>query len=349
MHLFTFSSERVPQDHKQIIFVFGLLCGILLLIATEVFWRNRDARATYIDSYARWSWVRDQIEKSDYPRRTAILGASRILFGLSIETFVKRIPNVPFSQLAVAAKGPLATLRSLAFDSNFNGVILISFDPENLLPPRENDQQDYVDYYNSQWSLDKQANLNIGGLLQPYLVSRHSSFGINQIVRELINRSELPNSPLYLSLRANRQYEPDFSLTDPIKQQNNRITDLVRRHDYLQTIIDDSWPTAIRNLKEPIDVIQKRGGCVVLIRMPINGRWLEQDQRVFAGPKFWDNVLDELNVVGVHYNDIPEIESYPLPDAQHIDVRQQQKFTNALIDELLDLGVYDLNSSCSQN
>jgi hypothetical protein len=341
-----FSFDRAPARHAIVGVAVAAVVGVLAFASVEVYWRHVGARPTHVDGPARWAQVRESVESSDHPRRTVIMGASRILFAFSLDTFAERYRDVPIAQLAVPAKGPLATLEDFAYETDFSGVVLFDFDPENLLPPREADQADFVDFYRSRWSWDQQLNFRIANLLEPVLISRQYAYGVNQLVRDFLRSGTLPNGPLYLRIRADRVHQADFELTDAMELQNNRFGAMARRYDELERVVDDLWDDTLRRLGAAISAIHRRSGCVVFIRMPIVGRSLEQDQRVFKGAKYWDDVLDELNVHGVHYGQIAGVSEFPLPDAQHIDARDQPRFTNALLDELDELGIYDQGGSC---
>lgn len=343
---FTFSFDRVPQDQTAAPVLAALALGLALLAAVELFWRSAGASASYIESYARWARERDRIESADGPRRTAVLGASRILFNLSLETFAARRPEVPIAQLAVAAKGPIAALESLAEDSEFNGVVLFDFNPETLLPPREQEQADYVDYYRSRWSLDQQANFLIANAAEPWLVTRHSYYGLKHLAETLLAQRRLPEVPLYLIVRENREHDADFSVADGRRMLANRMPEMARRYQELHSSLDRTWPAMLRTLASAVDRIHGRGGCVVLIRMPSAGQLLQEDERVFSGRRYWEDVLTHLSVYGVHYRAIEGVYRIPLPDGEHVDVRDQARFTRALLDELDRVGIYDPARPC---
>jgi hypothetical protein len=346
VRLSTFSFDRLPSDHPWWAFAAAASLALALLAGVELLWRKHGARASYIESQQRWAYVREQLEKSKHPRRTAILGSSRILFDTSLDTFRARYPDVPVGQLAVPATGPLATLKSFAYDSSFDGVILFSFNPENLLPPRDNEQAGYVRYYRERWNLDHKLNFKIANVFEPFLVTRHDYYGLNRVARSLLSTRALPSSPLYLSVREDRQHDAHFADTDPMAMQETRIGAVIRRHDQLMKTVDAEWPRTMRALADAVGAIHARGGCVVFLRLPITARSLEQDQRIFVRPKYWDDVLRQLGVFGVHHEQLKGVSEIPLPDAEHIDAADQMRFTNALLDELDKLGVYDPARRC---
>lgn len=290
--------------------------------------------------------MRDVIERSDHPRRTAILGSSRILFGLSLDRFAARFPGVPVAQLAIPATGPLAALKSFAYDSDFDGVVLFSFNPENLMPPREDEQAAYANYYHKRWSPDQKLNFALGNMLEPNLVSRYDYYGLNRVLRSLLDEASLPESPLYLSVRRNRQHDADFTLTDPETLRSNRVEELLERYDELARIVDRQWPKTLETVVAAVNEIHSRGGCVVFVRLPIAGVWLEQDRRVFPAPKYWDDVLSKVGAFGVRSEQLKGADDILLPDHEHLDARDQARFTDALLDELEAMGIYNTSRSC---
>lgn len=342
----TFSSDRTPQDHGAAVVLAAAILALLLFAAIELAWRLAGARPSYIESHARWAMVRQGVERVDYPRRTAIVGASRILFNLSLDTFANRHPAVPVAQLAVPAKGPLGTLEAFAFQTDFNGVILLDFDPENLLPPRENEQADYLRYYSSRWSLDQGWNLRIGSLLEPWLVTRHFNYGIDHVVRTLLTKQELPTATLYVSVRHDREHDADFSLADAEEMVRLRFGPFLARYRNVESMLDTEWPRILLRIAAAVSAIHQRGGCVVLVRMPLQGVWLERQERFFGSDAFWAQVLDAVGAYGVDLLRAAALLDLRLPDDEHLDHRDQARFTELLIDKLDALGIYNSAGSC---
>ena len=187
--------------------------------------------------------------------------------------------------------------------------------------------------------------MRIRGYFESLLVSRQAYYGINRVVRTYLADGKLP-SPLYVSIQDNRSHDADFTLTDGAKLQEIRIGPLTARHDRLAQVIDRAWPDTLDSITNAVAAIHGRGGCVVFVRMPIDGRSRSQDQRTFSRETFWVSTLEEVGVLGIHYEQIPGVGEIPLPDDEHIDFRDKDRFTNALIDELDTLGIYDTARSC---
>jgi hypothetical protein len=265
---------------------------------------------------------------------------------MSLATFAERHPNVPIAQLAIAATGPLATLKSFAFDSNYDGVVLLSLNPENLLPPRENDQLEYLDFYRSRWTLDQRMNFRIANLIEPFVITRHFNYGVDNILRRLLNDGRLPVGALYIRVSERREHDADFTLTDGMRLQEQRYPDVRARYEYLEKIVGEAWPITLGVLRDSVSAIHGRGGCVVLVRMPSGGRWLEEDRRLFGSSVYWEDVLDALGVYGVHYRDMAGVQNLPYPDGEHVDARDQVRLTTAMLDALDALGIYDETRSC---
>jgi hypothetical protein len=324
----------------------ALALALLLLAAVEAAWRLAGARPSYIESHARWAMVREGVERADHPRRTAILGTSRILFNLSLDTFAKRHPGVPVAQLAIPARGPLKTLETFAYQTDFNGVLLLDFDPESLLPPRENEQADYLSYYASRWSIDQAWNLRVASLLEPRLVTRHYNYGIDNLARTWLTKTELPTAALYLSVHENREHDADFSLVDAGEMVRLRIDPLLARYRSVESMLEVEWPRTQARVAAAVSAIHQRGGCVVLVRTPESGRWLELQERFFGTGAFWTQTVAAVGAYGVDLLQAGSLFKLPLPDGQHLDHRDQARFTELLIDRLDALGIYSGERPC---
>ena len=137
----TFSFDRIENRFGIWPIASGLILGILLLIIIEYSWHLSGATAGYVDSKPRWSWVRSRISEQ---QGVVLLGASRMHFGFSHAAFRDRYPDTPLHQLAVAGSWPYASLRDLAHDEEFLGVVLISFTPDIIMSFRRKDQEPNV-------------------------------------------------------------------------------------------------------------------------------------------------------------------------------------------------------------
>jgi hypothetical protein len=290
--------------------------------------------------------VRDGVERSDHPRRTVILGASRLLFNLSLGTFAKRHPDVPVAQLAIPAKGPLRTFETFALQSDFNGVLLLDFDPESLLPPRENEQADYLSYYDSRWSIDQAWNLRVASLLEPRLVTRHYNYSLDNLARTWLTKRVLPTAALYLRVHEDREHDADFSLADAGQMMRLRLEPLLARYRSVESMLEVEWPRTLARLAAAASAIHRRGGCVVLVRTPEGGRWLELQERFFGSGAFWTQTLDAVGAYGVDLLQAGSQSNLQLPDGQHLDHRDQARFTELLLDRLDTLGIYAGERPC---
>lgn len=348
MHSSTFSSERVPQDHGNGVVAVTLAAALSLslLAAVELGWRIGGARASYVESPARWAMLRERIERSEHPRRTAILGASRALFNLSLETFSQRHPEVPVAQLAIAARGPLATLEDFAYHSRFGGLLLLEFDPDSLLPPRDGEQAGYLAYYRTRWTIDQSWNLALAGLVEPWLVTRHANYGVNQIVRNLLARGRLPAAALYLTVRETRQHDADYALANVEWIEQNRRAELASRYRQLDSIVDKEWPRTLSRLVSAVAAVHARGGCVVLVKMPAQGAPLQYHQQAFGSASYWSHVLKAVGAYGLDLTTAIDTLGLQLADSMHLDHADQSPFTHLLLDYLDALAAFDSARAC---
>src|SRR6185295_19173605 len=87
----------------------------------------------------------DRIRNS--PRAVALLGASRIEFGVDPELLSHELGGRPVAMLAVNGRYPLAALRELADDPSFIGLAIVGVDARGMQRRHWDMQQSYFDHY----------------------------------------------------------------------------------------------------------------------------------------------------------------------------------------------------------
>ena len=112
------------------------LLAIVLAVAAcgfvEAHWRALGYRPNILDSRQLWAQQRERVDRGR-GITLALLGASRTEFGIDPKRLRERLPKYRPVMLAVDAHYPLATLRDLAEDENFRGVVLCDLDAVGYL------------------------------------------------------------------------------------------------------------------------------------------------------------------------------------------------------------------------
>src|SRR6185369_16583427 len=116
VHLFPVLTMNRQWLHA---WVAALLVCVLLAVGYEWLLRQRGYLVTVQDDADLWSMQLDRIRNS--PRAVALLGASRIEFGIDPQLLSHELGGRPVAMLAVNGRYPLAALRELADDPSFVG------------------------------------------------------------------------------------------------------------------------------------------------------------------------------------------------------------------------------------
>jgi len=83
-------------------------------------------------------------------------------------------------------------------------------------------------------------------------------------------------------------------------------------------------------LEKAITTIQKRGGEVIFIRLPVGNISWEKNEKYFPRKEYWDPILKKMNVYQINFRDYPELRQFKCPDQSHIDYRDKDDLTSKL-------------------
>ena len=101
----------------------ALLVCALLAVGYEWLLRQRGYQITVQDDADLWSMQLDRARNSS--RAVALLGASRIAFGVDPALLSQQLGGRPVAMLAVNGRYPLAALRALADDNSVIGLAML--------------------------------------------------------------------------------------------------------------------------------------------------------------------------------------------------------------------------------
>ena len=85
--------------------------------------------------------------------------------------------------------------------------------------------------------------------------------------------------------------------------------------------------------------IEARGGQVVFVRMPTSDEHWELDERYYPRAQYWDRLGSITGVATVHFADDPRTSAFSCPDTSHLDYRDAPRFTEGLLEVLVERGV----------
>lgn len=261
--------------------------------------------------------------------------------GISLDELRTQLPEIRPVQLAIDGSDPLPTLRSLAEDPGFSGLLILSITSEWLITGTGR-ANEYVDHYvNRGNNINQRLNQAIGSILQDRLVVRSATVSLKRVLTDLVQSHAIPD-PYYAPMRSDRSRPADYSLLDVETYRAERIRQTRERYEEWE----HSPPTqaefrdGVTVLADLIDAIRERGGNVALVHFPIEGELLEMSERHFPKTLFWDTMAASVSGPAVHFLDESALREFELPDASHIDARDSAAFTRELVQILGRIGFF---------
>lgn len=298
-------------------FVGGLL---LSLVAAELVLRSMGHLPSVIDDRDLWAFHRQRIDETDRSD-VVLLGGSRIQLGISLGTLSAGSGRKHITQLAIDGTSPMATLRDLAENSQFSGLVVCSLFAPAFEPVNWNAQQPWIDHYYRDFAVTSRLKRVFSGTLQRYLVLANSG------------------KPKYLTTQFDRSRSADYSQVDLTRHRQIRL-DVGQRMFQTQRASPAAWLAQARIAESYVHAIQQRGGDVVFIRLPSSAPLYQLEERCYPRREYWDCYARISRATLVHFEDIPGWRRFTCPDLSHLDRSDQIAFTESLVDVLVARGVW---------
>ncbi|MCA9246818.1 MAG: hypothetical protein KDA42_06870 [Planctomycetales bacterium] len=328
------SSDRIPGGPWRAIWITSLIIVALALASIEGAARSHGHVPSVVDDPALWSQVRQRLANAKSPA-IALLGASRIQLAVSPDELEQQLPAYRVYQLAIEGSSPIATLRELADDPRFGGIVVCAMNPSFAASRRHEEQAGYVQYYHRRWSADVLANRMVRTQLQQRLVACNPSVNLTRLAGYLMKSGDFP-PPLHVITYANRSRRADFSL-----YHANSLRPRLELEAAADTTLKEISESALEQcladaqVVEPmIRAIEQRGGAVVFVRLP-------SSQRMASEREFWRRLTAQTAAETIDFEQVPGMANLQCPDGSHIDQRDIRQFTWALAGELRHRGIVD--------
>lgn len=305
----------------------ALLVCALLAGGYEWLLRQRGYVLTVQDDADLWSMQLDRIRNNG--RAVALLGASRIEFGVDPALLSAELGGRPVAMLAINGTYPLAALRALANDDSFTGLAIVGVDSRGLQRRHWEMQQSYFDHYRHRWTLARRIHRKLLTVLQEHLVFVRSAFAATNIVERWIAGEGLPLNDRVV-VRADRAGFIDYRRPDLPGIRASRIADLARYYREEPPTDAKTWLSDLATVSTWIEKIQERGGRVLLFREPAADESLALDEANFPRDRYWDAYARRSPATMIDFRDVPEMTNFVLPDSSHIDGADVPRFTTAL-------------------
>jgi len=271
------------------------------------------------------------------PRRdnkaVVLLGASRIQLGINTQAFAKVTGTVPI-QLAINGNSPMPVLRYLAEDDGFVGTVICSVTAAGFNPDiKSKTAEAWIKAYKMNYLTPKtQAFYHrfenwLRRSLRKHLTFHSHSMNIHSMIRSVILGT--PATKSYITVHGDRSIWVDYRHHGIEEKRRQTELQYQRRHAGINLTIEE-FTSHIQRLENIVDRIQSRGGKVIFLRLPTDGKLWEVDQAKYPKKQYWDRFASYTKARTIHFKDYPELSRFALPDSSHLDYRDAIPFTDAL-------------------
>ncbi len=319
------------MTHSRWLLTWTLAIAITLggWLAFEVYSRAQGYAPTVMDSMDLWSLNRAQAAKASPELPVALLGASRIQYGLSPSVFRDEARGTMPLMLAINGRYPLAALRDLAEDENFNGIAIVGIDARGMDKRVWEMQAGYVQQYRHDWSPAREVHRRLLTHVQQEAIAARPDFAWVTLVKRWFNRAGPPYRE-YVTFERDRSGGTDYRKSDLPAIRTARVVELKRYYRDNPPPTPAEWLNDMREVVRWVEQINRRGGKVVIYREPVSGGHLEQDEANFPRVLYWDKLVTIIPALMVDFRDYPEL-NIDTPDTSHIDIKDIERHTRALV------------------
>ena len=331
------TSSSSSIRHWGVVCFFCALVAVAVCVGTELHWRSLGYEPGIIDSKLLWAEQRDQVDARGSRTPLVILGASRIEFSVDMDVLEDALPGYRPVMLAINGHYPLAVLRDLAEDEDFNGVVLCDIDARGLSAHYFDMQQPYVDYHRKQWTPSWRVHRRALDLWQSTAVIANPDFGLlPTLLRWSGGRADPWKS--HIRFHRDRSADIDFQRVDTAAATQAFVDGFKRRLQSDPPPSPEQWLAGLAEVGKWVAQIKGRGGEVVFYDTPTSGKLREYADEAFPPSLYWDRLSATIHAPTLRYTEMPALEDIPLADGSHLDFRHKSEYTHALVDALADRG-----------
>lgn len=357
MPSFTSSSERVlPLIPWAPVLAAGLFVAVIVAALLEFRLAALGYQPTARDTPARWMAERNRAAALG-ERALILVGASRFQVGLDLAALRNETGLEPV-QLAIdgSAGGPV--LENLVKDPAIRGTIL--FDYYGYALGGDGVAEKWVRQYETSGGRTawfEHPALASENLLSDWLRDRLRIYADGADPLLSLRLRVLPEAPSrqYLVMLPDRSRLADYSRAPMPEAYHGRVartlgesfdlespgieTRLADRVARLKPADSRPLGTIVAELAAMAAKLRARGGDLILLAMPTSGLVREIEERRYPRAQFWDRLLAESGVAGIHALREPAFGTYVCPDGSHLDQRDRARFARELAAALRQRGV----------
>jgi hypothetical protein len=315
-----------------------LVVFVATLTAYEYFLYNRGFVASIENNKDLWSGYRGKITGKN--NALVIVGASRSQLDVNISYLKTKLNKHEVTQLSINGQYPLATIKAIAADKDFDGTLIVALNAQALESKYLDMQAEHNRYYADQSTLNKSFDAYLTAILQSRFRFLHPLLGVRDLV-DFYAVNKKFKDVFYTTANIDQSVSADYSKADVAGLLKHFVAN--KEENY-----KNEPPSTPRILMQNIELLQgyvkrieNRGGRVILVRFPTDkGHWL-LDEEYYPRRLYWDAIERNSDLITVHFNDVVGLNQIDLPDSSHVDQKDTIEFTELLFDHLIEAGLLD--------
>ncbi len=307
-----------------------MVIAIVLLGALEADYRLHGQRPYVADSPSVLALVARQAREAG-PDAIVIAGSSRALLDIDAPTLSAAYGGRPVFQLAQSGTSCMPVLEELVKESSFAGTIVCGTEPTSLFGIHERDRErtgePRLRLPVERW------DVRIASRARMFLEERVSVLGRDPrtYFRRIAGGAEWPPPPrpARTSDRVSRASLEGGAIDTAAADE--RIAGLFETGGGRATTPEELAAT-VGYLNELVRRFAARGGRVVWVELPSNGRTRAVEERRYPRATYWDWFATHIAPAGsaMTVRDSPELNAFKCPDGSHLDASSAVPFTQRL-------------------
>ena len=260
----------------------------------------------------------------------AVVGSSRVRYGLNPELLARCVPGRRFRQLGILGNGAMPVLEDLANDANFQGRVICELNPAHWGGPYPFSKLPEALAY-----MHPEVN---GAYLETVLGERfreHASFFSYNLLTEaprIVQHKPVPEPERPDRFTRFRDLGP--SVNEPlIRNWEHAALEAAGR------MKNTDRARMTERVERWVGQIRRRGGNVVFVRMPVDGRLRTLEESAF--PQTQDLIRDvrARNMPVIDFAEMPG--HFRCPDGSHLEASEADRFTRLLAEKLAATGFFN--------
>ena len=320
----------------------GLLALLLIvsfLVIWEFHWRSKGFPVSYNDDETLWADKRAMVYESK-EKATVFIGASRIKFDLDIPEWEK-LTGEHAIQLACVGSSPRLLLKDLADDHSFNGKLVIDVTEGNffIAPGGRADRTptQNISYYKKITPAQETSFVLNCELESKLVFLQKNTFSLGAFLDRipLPQRTGVVAAPVFPKKFSYVNFNRQTTIYDEFVHDTNmqrKVTNIWSAgFSRRKPLTGDSLQQVFNEMKLYTNKIRQRGGQIIFVRPPSNGRYLEEEKKGFPRDRYWDRLLSITGCPGIHFEDYPEIAHFTCPEWSHLKKEDGVIFTRHLV------------------